>query len=375
VRIARSTHLGHLGYQLSGDLGQTPGIYPYLGAAVGLDGLRAAVANCGSAAVPGRAGARLAGKVRGRSLVDPAVYGPGDKTQGLPQDSLWPCDEWLDRQRAAGVPLLLTDSPRIAKGDRPALRRALQRWDSVDEPVLVVLPIETWWLRAGLPCLTEEVRAAGRPVGLILMHHYNALDTAGSIAGLLAFISAVGGQLPVVLPRCDISAIGAVTHGAFAGFVGMSARLRHGPMPIRITREADGEPREQDQTPAVLVPALHDYYKGSRLPAFARAGQDLLRCDYSCCRGTSLLEVGRLCEVNIAAARKRAYSHNIAVHEEIAREVLGAAEPTDAWWERCKAGADTAAALIEFGISLPVSRWLRQWLELGSPSHDPVMIG
>jgi hypothetical protein len=373
VRIDRSTHPG---YQLSGDLGLAPGIYPYLGAAAGLDGLRAAVASCGTAAVPGRAGVRLARKVHGRSLIDPAVYDPADeRAQDLPQDSLWPCDEWLDRQRAAGVPVLLTDSPRIARGDRPALRRALRRWDSVSEPVVVVQPIESWWLRAGLPCLTEEVRAAGRPVGLVLVHHYNALDAAGSVAGLLAFISAVGGQLPVVLPRCDISAIGAVTHGAFAGFVGMSARLRHGPMPIRLTREADGESRERDLTPAVLVPALHDYYKASRLPAFSRADQNLLRCDYSCCRGESLLEISRLCEVGIAAARQRAYSHNIGVHEGIAREVLGAAEPTDAWWERCKAGADTAAALLEVGVSLPVSHWLRQWIELGSPSHDPVMVG
>lgn len=371
MRIARSTHPGH---QLPDGLGLVPGIYPYLGAAAGLDGLRAAVTSCGSAAVPGRAGARLAGKVRGRSLTDPAVYDLADNAQSLPQDSLWPCDEWLDRQRAAGVTLLFTDSPRIAKGDRPALRRALQRWDSVDEPVLVILPIEAWWLRAGLPCLTEEVRAAGRPVGLVLMHHYNALDAAGSVAGLLAFMSDVG-KLPVVLPRCDISAIGAVAHGAFAGFIGMSARLRHGPLPIRLTRGAEGEAPERDQTPAVLVPALHDYYKASRLPAFARLGQDLLQCDYSCCHGESLLEVTRLCEVSIAVARQRAYSHNVAAHEGIAREVLGAAEPTDAWWERCKAGADTAAALTEFGVSLSVSRWIRQWLERGSPSHDPLLIG
>lgn len=373
MRIARLTHPGH---QLSAGLGLAPGIYPYLGAAAGVDGARAAVTSCGGAVVSGLAGVRLAGKVRGRSLVDPAVYDPADdKTHTFAQDPLWQCDEWLDRQRAAGVPLLLTDSPRIARGDRPALRRALQRWDAVDEPVLVVLPIQTWWLREGLPCLTEEVKSAGRPVGLVLMHHYNALDAAGSVAGLLSFIAAVGGQLPVVLPRFDISAIGAVAHDAFAGFVGVSARLRHGPMPIRLTREADGEPLERDQTPAVLVPALHDYYKASRLPAFARAGPDLLRCDYSCCRGESLLEITRLCEVSIAAARQLAYSHHIAVHEGIAREVLGAAQPTDAWWERCKAGADTAAALIEVGVSLPVSRWLRQWLELGSPSHDPVMIG
>lgn len=372
MRIARLTHPGH---QLAGGRGLVPGIYPYLGAAAGLDALRAAVTNCGSAAVPGRAGAKLAGKVRGMALADPALYDQADdKADGLLQGSLWPCDEWLDRQRAAGVPLLLTDSARIARGDRPALRRALQRWDSVEEPALVVLPIEAWWLRAGLPCLSEEVRAAGRPVGLVLMHHYNALDAARSVDGLLSFMSAIGG-LPVVLLRCDISAIGAVAHGAFAGFVGMSARLRHGALPVRLTREADGEIPERDQAPAVLVPALHDYYKASRLPAFARAGQDLLRCDYSCCRGETLLEVTRLCEVSIAGARKWAYSHNIAVHEEIARDVLAAAEPTDAWWERCKAGADAAAALIESGVSLPVSRWVRQWLERGSPSHDPVLIG
>jgi hypothetical protein len=372
VRIDSSAHPGD---QHSGGLGLSPGIYPYLGSKAGLDCLAAAVKSYGGAAVPGRAGARLAAKMSGRSLVDPAGYDPHDgKPQNLVQAPLWPSDEWLDRQRAADVPLLLTDSPRIAKGDRPALRRALRRWDTIDERTLVVLPIEAWWLRSGLACLSEEVRAADRPVGLVLMHHYNTLDAAGSVAGLLAFLSAIGG-LPVVLLRCDISAVGAVAHGAFAGFVGMSARMRHGPLPIRLPRESESETHERDQTPAVLVPALHDYYKAIRLPAFARASQDLLRCDYSCCRGETLLEVSRLCEVSIPAARTRAYSHNIAVHEGIARDVLESAEPTDAWWERCKAGADAAAALIEFGVSLPVSRWVRQWLERGSPSHDPVLIG
>jgi hypothetical protein len=356
------------------NLGILAGIYPYLGARVGPDRLAAAVANSGAVALPGRTGAKLAAKARGRSLVDPAAYDPrhGDKPERYAQDQLWPSDEWLDRQRAAGTPLVLTDSPRIPRGDRAALRSALRRWDTIAEPALAVLPVETWWLRAGLPCLSEEVRAAGRPVGLVLMHHYNALDTAGAVAGLLTFMRSIG-DLPMVLLRCDVSAIGAVAHGAFAGFVGMSAGLRHGPLPIRPAREASGEVTERDQTPAVLVPSLHDYYKASRLPAFARASRELLRCGYSCCRGGTLLEVARLSEVSIAAARERAYSHNVTVHEEIAREVLGAAEPADAWWERCKEGADTAAALTGFGVSLPVSSWLRQWLERGSPKHDPVL--
>jgi hypothetical protein len=200
------------------------------------------------------------------------------------------------------------------------------------------------------------------------------LDTAGSIAGLVTLISAVGG-LPLISLRCDVSAIGAVAHGAFAGFVGMSAWTRHGPMPIRLPTATDGNAAERDPAPDVLVPAFNDYYKASRLPAFTAPGLDVLRCDCSCCHGRSLLAVTRLCKVNMSAARELAHRHNIAIHEKIAREVLSSAQPKDAWWERCKTGADNAASLLAVGVELKVSRWLRQWLELGSPSHDPVSIG
>jgi hypothetical protein len=347
----------------------SPGVFPYLGPSVGLDGLQAAVSAYGCAMLRGVGGARLAAKVQG-TLVDPAAYEtPAEEGQ----DALWTCDEWLDRQRAAGVPLLLTDSPRIRKGDREGLRKALGRWDMIDEPTLVVLPLESWWLQGGLACLTEEVGVAGRPVGLVLLHHYNGLDAAGAIAGLLTFMTAVGGHR-VALVRCDISAVGAVAHGAFAGFAGASASMRHGPLPMRRTTEIDGD-SERDDSPAVLVPVLHDYHKVSRLPAFTHGEQDVLRCDYLCCRGESLLRITRLYEVDKSAARAQASMHNIAAHEHIACRVLEAGEPRDAWWECCKAGADTTVSLVGAGITLSVSRWLRQWLEAGSPSYEPVIVG
>src|SRR5450755_590238 len=146
-------------------------------------------------------------------------------------------------------------TPRIPNRDRSALRKALARWEMIDEPTWVVLPLEPWWLRAGLSCLTEEVRAAARPVAIVLLHRYNAFDAAGAIAGLLTFMSAVD-ELPVVLLRCDISAIGAVAHAAFAGFVGLSATTRHGPMPMKRTERAGGDNDEPDESPAVFVPAL-----------------------------------------------------------------------------------------------------------------------
>lgn len=350
--------------------GLPPGIYPYLGGSVNADQLHAVMARCGGCVVPGKAGAKLAAGVPG-VLVDPAQY-KGQMEHA--QEPLFDGDEWLERQLAAGVPVVVTDAPRIRNRDRSALRKALARWEAIDQSTLVVLPVEPWWLRGGLSCLTEEVKAAGRPVALVLLDHYNGLDLAGSIAGLCTFLAAVE-DVPIVLLRCDISAIGAVAYGAFAGFIGWSTDTRHGPLPFGRPGPGGRGDRERDETPAVFVPSLHDYFKASLFPAIARRGrQDVLRCDGPSCGGDCLLQIAGISEVDLGAARALAYSHNVATAEQIARRVLAREEPRDAWWETCKAGADATASLVEDGLSIPVARWLRQWVELGSPAHEPETI-
>ncbi len=296
-------------------------------------------------------------------------YAPGPPDTAEPHPELFRYDEWLERQRQAQVPIILTDSLRIRKHDRKALRLALERWRSISA-TLVVLPIEPWWLKEGLPCLIDEVKVVQRPVALVVLHHYNGLDEAGTVAGLVAFMSAVDG-LPVVLLRCDVSAVGAVAYGGFAGFVGLSAANRHGPMPRRKPKK-DDEDDDPDQSPSVFVPALHDYVKASKLPSISRdEDSGILACHDRVCGGASLLRLSRLSEVDLATARVQAYRHNMASHERVAQFVFSSAEPRDAWWDLCKSGADMTASLVERGVSLSASRWLRQWLGLGSPSHEP----
>jgi hypothetical protein len=326
--------------------GITSGIFPYLGGSVSIDLLRSVVMAYESAIVPGGQGAKLAAKAPG-VLIDPAVYAPQGRTEPEP---LFDYDDWLMRQRAAGVPLILTDTPRIRNKDISALRKALARWDAIDEPTLVVLPLEPWWLREGLRGLIE---------------------IKGAVTGLLTFISAVK-PLPVVLLRSDISAVGAVAHQAFAGFVGWSANSRHGPLPMRRPEGDD----ERDESPSVLVPSLNDYVKTSKLSVFARIRRlDVLRCDDRVCRGDSLLRIADLSETDLRDGRMLAFLHNLASTEQLARRVLAAADPREAWWEACNAGARSIASLAERGVSLPVHRWLRQWLELGSPAHDYRPVG
>jgi hypothetical protein len=202
-------------------------------------------------------------------------------------------------------------------------------------------------------------------VAIVLLHRYNGFDTARAIAGLLTFIAEVE-PLPAVLLRCDISAVGAVAHRAFAGFVGWSADTRHGPLPMRRPDRAEGED-ERDDSPSVFVPALHNYVKTSKLPALARDRRiNLLRCGDPVCRGASLLEIAELTETDLRAARLLAGRHNIASTEQVARRILATTEPRDDWRDACRAGADASASLAESGVSLPSSRWLRQWLDLGT---------
>jgi hypothetical protein len=348
--------------------GITSGIFPYLGGSVRADQLRSVMAAYESVIVSGRAGAKLAAKTPG-VLIDPAMYVPQAKNE--PETLFDDYDGWLVRQRAAGVSLILTDTPRIQNGDISALRKALARWNAIDEPTLVVLPLEPWWLREGLPRLIEEVRSAGRPVALVLLHRYNGLDIKGAVAGLLQFISAVK-PVPVVLMRSDISAIGAVAHQAFAGFVGWSANSRHGPLPMRRPEGDD----ERDDSPSVLVPALNDYLKTSRLSVFARIRRlDVLRCDDRVCRGDSLLRIAGLYETDRQDGRMLACLHNLASTEQLARRILAAADPRGAWWGACHAGYRSIASLVESGVSLPQHHWTRQWLEMGSPAHDYQPVG
>ena len=133
---------------------------------------------------------------------------------------------------------------------------------------------------------------------------------------------------------------------------------------------------ERDESPSVLVPSLNDYVKTSKLSVFARIRRlDVLRCDDRVCRGDSLLRIADLSETDLRDGRMLACLHNLASTEQLARRVLAAADPRDAWWETCNAGAKLTASLAERGVSLPQRRWLRQWLELGAPAHDYRSVG
>jgi hypothetical protein len=344
--------------------GLRPGIYPYVGGVGDAARLREVVGLCGAAVVSGPGGAKAARKTQG-VLLDPAEYA---RKASEAREDLFDGYTWLERQRAADVPVMLTDARYIGARDRSALRQALRRWENIAEPTLAVLPIGTWWLRNdGLEWLIADVTAAGRPVAIVLMDVGDGLDAPGAVAGLMRLTLEVAA--PVVLLRFSIAAVGI---GAFAAFIGVSDATRHGPPPRRRrlnpSKVADVN---RDKSPNVFVPALHDYFKASKLPSMARSHKDdLLRCYDTECVGKSLLRFAETVDTNLTETRAAAYWHNMASHEQIVRDIFASAEWQDAWWRRCKSGAEVAVSISRRGISLPLSGWLFQWLQLGSPSYQ-----
>jgi hypothetical protein len=67
-------------------------------------------------------------------------------------------------------------------------------------------------------------------VALVLHHHYNGLDEAGAVAGLVAFLSALR-HLPVVLLRCDVSGSRRTLHQILASTAGGAPHDRRLAMP------------------------------------------------------------------------------------------------------------------------------------------------
>jgi hypothetical protein len=341
-------------------------VYPYLGGAAdaGRMGLADVITLCGLATISGPGDAGAPQGLQGM-LLDPTQY--VDATSSA-RNRAHGNDLWLERQRAAGVPVILTDPRPIGDRNRDALRKALQRWENIPESSLAVLPIGNWWLKQGLERLIEDVDSAGRPVAIVLMHVYNGLNARGTVTGLLRLVHQA--KVPVVLLRQSVAAMGV---GAYATFIGASGDTRHGRP--RIQRKVDaGKPENEDRdtSPILFVPALHDYLRASKLPALTGADPGVLNCnDALVCAGRSLLEFADSADLAPAELDLAAYRHNVASHEQVAREVFGTKDWRRSWWQRCREGADVTASMSGHNVSLRVSDWLTQWLELGpSPLAD-----
>ncbi|WP_124341808.1 hypothetical protein [Cellulomonas algicola] len=216
---------------------------------------------------------------------------------------------WVDAQLRNGQRYALTDSPYIPDGDFAALNSTLSQGRDMRRAVVVNLPISYLWLKNRARELREAINRAGVPVALTVEH---ASDSMGVQAVVRGLVHVLGAEPPVLLLRCDASAVVAIPYGAAGGAIGTKTSLRHlYPLPAPGAK-GGGRPARV----AVWVPRLLSY---KSLEVVADVVQypgipQYLVCDCTSCDGLTLDRV---------TDEAQAYDHSLRALMEFATTRLG----------------------------------------------------
>lgn len=259
---------------------------------------------------------------------------------------------WLRRQRELGVPVL-TDSGYVDSGDEPGLAGILHR-AAVLPDTIAVLPLHPIWLqdRMHRTVLTGHIRAAGGPVALVVEANRDPFALPGTVEGLLAVL---GCDVPTLLLRSDVSALGALCHGARAAAVGTVAGLRH------LTPKL---PQPRGFRPAAPSAVFRPTLSYRRIGTIARAHRrrpdpDLFGCACTVCDGR---DVDWMTELSDRDREVPAFEHSIRVLQDLRDELLppgigpGSDAARQSWTAKC---ADAVYRSRELGWD--VTPMLRHW--------------
>ena len=270
---------------------------------------------------------------------------------------------WISTQRDADLPVL-SDSGYVDAGDEAGLTAILGRARS-DGDCIATLPLHRSWLdhARGLGYLLDQVAAAQVPVAVVLEHPDDPYGARYVLAGMRELL-AVG--VPVVQLRCDLSALGLLSHGAISAAVGTRTGLRH-LYPASSGGGGGGRP----PTVATVVADLLAFVAVDRIATAVRADpEDSLwqPCECPSCGGRQL---NTLAQLSDPARTERSFGH--AVHALLdLRDALvpRGSSPVD---RRLSWRAHCGSALHRYAeLGGPVSGWnappaLRHWHDVPVP--------
>jgi hypothetical protein len=251
-------------------------------------------------------------------LIDAGLYlGNGRDLAG---GSLDP--DWIRDQHRAGLRWALTDSGYVDEGDAAGLDSILHQAARLGDGVIATLPVHKRWLTERADELLRAIEEACVPVALMVEDVNDPFGTVRAVKGLIHLL---GGEIPILSLRNDISAIGAIAFGAVAGAIGTRTSTRH----FVPRSEGGGGNRGK---PAAVVPAALAYRQLERIAdAYRREPNSLhWRCSCAECGGQTL---------NWVVEEDAAFIHSALSLGTVAARVLNSPSPDDrrkSWIESCK---------------------------------------
>lgn len=240
-------------------------------------------------------------------------------------------DNWISRQRRLKLAAVMPDAGYVAEGDTAGLESILTRVRSLGDDTIAPLGLHLSWLDAnrGLATLIEQVEAAGVPVAIALEHPKDPLGPHYAFDGLVSLLAQ---PTPVIMLRCDVSAIGTLCFGALAAAIGTTTGLRHiYPLPKPGSNGGGGQAKK-----AAIVRGCLAYASLDKIDQAVQADPDnmLWVCECRWCNGRTLQWLGSAPDPGSAA-----YHHSLETMYRIRNDLLGRAvtpaERQRSWIAQC----------------------------------------
>ncbi len=268
----------------------------------------------------------------GPVLFDAERYSGKDRDQAKP--TLDP--DWIVCQRSHGLPYGLTDSPIIEANDLARLKIILEQGARIPGAI-TALPLAKRWFTHDVNEVVQQINRFSTPVALMAEDRDDPFASTKAISGLIRLLD--DARVPVLLLRCDVTAIGTLAFGASHAAIGTTTGLRH----IWPPTDKGGF-----RLPAIaaFVPKAMSY---RTLPNIGYAvlhypdDQVRWRCDCDVCAGSTLDHL---------ADEDEAAMHSLLCLSDLTQAVLQ--DPSlaaQAWIERCRhalsINQEVAAALVK----------------------------
>jgi len=204
----------------------------------------------------------------------------------------------------------------------------LDQAQSLGSKTIALLPLASSWLSSDLALLTACIDQAGIPVAIALEHKKDPLSSAQAVRGLQALLDC---RVPILILRCDVSALGALAHGAVAAAVGTSSGLRH-IFPIVPDEQTRPIPRKT----SAVVPALLSYSTLDKIErgVLADPTSPVWQCNCTVCYGRTMDWI-----LNSTTPDADAYRHSLAALAEAAHELMSLPtriERCTSWRSQCQ---------------------------------------
>lgn len=232
----------------------------------------------GSLTVSGPGGPTIVRRLRAEGLDVPVRF---DGTGYDGEQRLDP-SEWVGAQREADAAELFLPGVLVLwdRGDDELLLDIVREQTRIASELGagLLLALDVRWIARKADELIEVLKAAQRPIAIVMVHRGDPLSIAGAVAGLRRLASRVKG---LSILRSDHGAIGALAFGASHAAIGLTTTTRHyAPSSTRPWRRRDNSPR-------LFVRSHLDWFLASDIAGWASTGGGF-ECTLACCLGQSL---------------------------------------------------------------------------------------